>query len=115
MAQLVPPKTRNANNLKAKTSEVCPRKFFIPIYHTENKEVLSPTEIKPTPQPPRRRVIHQDGGGSGIPTCLIRCVLHCMASRQTCDSFHAIRATGPVSYTHLRAHETRHDLVCRLL
>src|SRR5450759_5567241 len=22
---------------------------------------------------------------------------------------------GPVSYTHLRAHETRHDLVCRLL
>src|SRR5659263_725969 len=25
----------------------------------------------------------------------------------------ALRA--PVSYTHLRAHETRHDLVCRLL
>src|SRR5450756_1913701 len=24
-------------------------------------------------------------------------------------------AVGPVSYTHLRAHETRHDLVCRLL
>src|SRR5450756_2291376 len=24
-------------------------------------------------------------------------------------------APGPVSYTHLRAHETRHDLVCRLL
>src|SRR5450756_2661273 len=23
--------------------------------------------------------------------------------------------TKPVSYTHLRAHETRHDLVCRLL
>src|SRR5665648_812778 len=23
--------------------------------------------------------------------------------------------TDPVSYTHLRAHETRHDLVCRLL
>src|SRR5450756_2900256 len=23
--------------------------------------------------------------------------------------------TGAVSYTHLRAHETRHDLVCRLL
>ena len=22
---------------------------------------------------------------------------------------------NPVSYTHLRAHETRHDLVCRLL
>src|SRR5659263_9152 len=26
-----------------------------------------------------------------------------------------IAASGPVSYTHLRAHETRHDLVCRLL
>ena len=25
------------------------------------------------------------------------------------------RAGVPVSYTHLRAHETRHDLVCRLL
>ena len=24
-------------------------------------------------------------------------------------------AVAPVSYTHLRAHETRHDLVCRLL
>src|SRR5450756_3030048 len=26
-----------------------------------------------------------------------------------------INAIVPVSYTHLRAHETRHDLVCRLL
>src|SRR5665648_1168319 len=26
-----------------------------------------------------------------------------------------LRAVSPVSYTHLRAHETRHDLVCRLL
>src|SRR5450756_2359657 len=25
------------------------------------------------------------------------------------------RIFAPVSYTHLRAHETRHDLVCRLL
>src|SRR5450759_5858032 len=27
----------------------------------------------------------------------------------------AIANVVPVSYTHLRAHETRHDLVCRLL
>src|SRR5450756_2634419 len=27
----------------------------------------------------------------------------------------ALAGSGPVSYTHLRAHETRHDLVCRLL
>ena len=26
-----------------------------------------------------------------------------------------LNTVGPVSYTHLRAHETRHDLVCRLL
>src|SRR5659263_423444 len=26
-----------------------------------------------------------------------------------------IQPAGSVSYTHLRAHETRHDLVCRLL
>src|SRR5665648_1115863 len=26
-----------------------------------------------------------------------------------------LNVTIPVSYTHLRAHETRHDLVCRLL
>src|SRR5450756_2782600 len=26
-----------------------------------------------------------------------------------------VLAYNPVSYTHLRAHETRHDLVCRLL
>src|SRR5450756_133208 len=39
---------------------------------------------------------------------------------QTCSSSyptHSIMQTliVPVSYTHLRAHETRHDLVCRLL
>src|SRR5450756_2825166 len=27
----------------------------------------------------------------------------------------AVATNIPVSYTHLRAHETRHDLVCRLL
>src|SRR5665648_1132251 len=32
------------------------------------------------------------------------------------EAFRAMAgATDPVSYTHLRAHETRHDLVCRLL
>src|SRR5450756_662075 len=29
--------------------------------------------------------------------------------------FAALPPQEPVSYTHLRAHETRHDLVCRLL
>src|SRR5450759_1341881 len=45
-----------------------------------------------------------------------------LTSRSTIQSFrqHRSRHTptasnGAVSYTHLRAHETRHDLVCRLL
>src|SRR5450756_2825086 len=35
----------------------------------------------------------------------------------TCDvkAFERLSIRGPVSYTHLRAHETRHDIVCRLL
>src|SRR5659263_99240 len=32
--------------------------------------------------------------------------------RQDSEALHEV---PPVSYTHLRAHETRHDLVCRLL
>src|SRR5665648_1141370 len=31
------------------------------------------------------------------------------------DEFIDEVVVSPVSYTHLRAHETRHDLVCRLL
>ena len=30
-------------------------------------------------------------------------------------SMENVEIVGAVSYTHLRAHETRHDLVCRLL
>src|SRR5450756_2455328 len=40
------------------------------------------------------------------------------ASRARLDcvpSFPQTNGGGAVSYTHLRAHETRHDLVCRLL
>src|SRR5665648_1221310 len=37
-----------------------------------------------------------------------------MVARQTGERLDALDG-GPVSYTHLRAHETRHDLVCRLL
>src|SRR5665648_1228866 len=37
-----------------------------------------------------------------------------LGSRSTKSTIRAPDAR-PVSYTHLRAHETRHDLVCRLL
>src|SRR5450756_838940 len=40
---------------------------------------------------------------------LVRSVKYCSISPSGID-MHL-----PVSYTHLRAHETRHDLVCRLL
>ena len=33
----------------------------------------------------------------------------------SCGDYFPQQAVGSVSYTHLRAHETRHDLVCRLL
>src|SRR5450756_168986 len=35
--------------------------------------------------------------------------------RKVIDTLLAASSDGTVSYTHLRAHETRHDLVCRLL
>src|SRR5450756_1988413 len=35
-------------------------------------------------------------------------------SRSECAT-NTLSSARPVSYTHLRAHETRHDLVCRLL
>src|SRR5450756_1815030 len=38
-----------------------------------------------------------------------------MSDRRRCDAVHQLSAAVTVSYTHLRAHETRHDLVCRLL
>src|SRR5665648_796838 len=38
----------------------------------------------------------------------------CIDMMQTVDQVYPEFATA-VSYTHLRAHETRHDLVCRLL
>src|SRR5450759_1567876 len=38
-----------------------------------------------------------------------------VASAKSWLSYAGVDRTAPVSYTHLRAHETRHDLVCRLL
>src|SRR5450756_1883052 len=37
-----------------------------------------------------------------------------MPSSTDARAFSAFLISSPVSYTHLRAHETRHDLVCRL-
>src|SRR5450759_3817656 len=37
------------------------------------------------------------------------------SARTSCSLAARHSSRRPVSYTHLRAHETRHDLVCRLL
>src|SRR5450756_2935585 len=39
----------------------------------------------------------------------------CRSSHIPASSGTAMSSSDTVSYTHLRAHETRHDLVCRLL
>ena len=38
-----------------------------------------------------------------------------VAQKECLKLGNVVRVHGAVSYTHLRAHETRHDLVCRLL
>src|SRR5665648_1228467 len=43
-----------------------------------------------------------------------KCRTHRVRRTELSD-FHATVGDVAVSYTHLRAHETRHDLVCRLL
>src|SRR5665648_585501 len=54
-------------------------------------------------------------GCAGLRT---RAVLHRASSDRVAEARpqrRGDRCPAPVSYTHLRAHETRHDLVCRLL
>src|SRR5450756_2755609 len=62
-----------------------------------------------------RRVITAAAGGNVIEwyDFYIFGSLATILSVKFFEKSHPIAA--PVSYTHLRAHETRHDLVCRLL
>src|SRR5450759_3519905 len=57
--------------------------------------------------------------GSGGLNHVLRQAFHGSSSAVYCDDFpdpFVLRVSDTsVSYTHLRAHETRHDLVCRLL
>src|SRR5450759_1456574 len=48
-------------------------------------------------------------GGKGV----LKAVEH--INTEISEAVLGLDASEPVSYTHLRAHETRHDLVCRLL
>src|SRR5450756_1477253 len=72
----------------------------------------------PRGSPPRRRLtVAANGGGNIDDRQAIRLtdVPHFSRSIWPPTSGGVGRAVGAVSYTHLRAHETRHDLVCRLL
>src|SRR5450756_2603518 len=72
---------------------------------------------------PARRAVSASGRwvGSGVLSTTTSGVLSCLASSSSSEEYRgasddaASRASAAVSYTHLRAHETRHDLVCRLL
>src|SRR5659263_474451 len=47
----------------------------------------------------------------GLPAAMTRFLAAATDKREIREAFYSMA----VSYTHLRAHETRHDLVCRLL
>src|SRR5665648_1219897 len=53
-----------------------------------------------------------DGFGGDIPFDLIKDSIEPLLNHSDCGGG---LTPSAVSYTHLRAHETRHDLVCRLL
>src|SRR5450756_930916 len=61
-------------------------------------------------EPPRRKLTHAslEDMRPGSPGCQREYVV-------PVESHLGEKRRIPVSYTHLRAHETRHDLVCRLL
>src|SRR5450756_2877366 len=56
------------------------------------------------------RRLHVSTGGVGM---INEDYMH--LAEKLSDARRALMLPHPVSYTHLRAHETRHDLVCRLL
>src|SRR5450759_3266265 len=66
---------------------------------------------------PRATVLMGDSAGrSGAVICPVWSRYWSEASISPIENLIAlITVPVPVSYTHLRAHETRHDLVCRLL
>src|SRR5450759_3868234 len=66
----------------------------------------------------RRTTGATEGSGRQPARSIESIVLHgpCFVNEHDCARLAPGRIVHiPVSYTHLRAHETRHDLVCRLL
>src|SRR5450759_4391994 len=53
--------------------------------------------------------------GSGKSTLAMGAIRYLASNGKVTEGSVRLSGVEPVSYTHLRAHETRHDLVCRLL
>ena len=79
--------------------------FYGPLY-------LDETVVPPTPPPSITKLIPTSGPDTG--GTLVD-IIGANLTGATAVDFGGTAGTGPVSYTHLRAHETVLDLVCRLL
>src|SRR5450756_659695 len=76
---------------------------------------LSWSETAVKSLPIRSRALWYRYHGSWVPSETRECVCISPHSRRPGAPLHTMGLLVPSSYTHLRAHETRHDLVCRLL
>src|SRR5659263_182858 len=114
------------NFIKPDTCQIscCCLNILLPLGHKQDVPFIikNPArKIRQSPEPDIIRTFEMTASkgkrGTGIHHCAVR--------HNVCEpeSIHGLDKTGlnqlwtflTVSYTHLRAHETRHDLVCRLL
>src|SRR5450756_2780950 len=79
-----------------------------------SRRLVPPYIYRPPPRDGRGRVHKPARGGLRKRVRGLREV-HSIAPHRGSLRVRKRRGSTPVSYTHLRAHETRHDLVCRLL
>src|SRR5665809_113183 len=79
-------------------------RWFASIFAPGRKPARIPGAVDAEPQPDRSNLLSHQAGSSTWRTMTV-----------ICANGLSIRAARPVSYTHLRAHETKANLVCRLL
>src|SRR5450756_2327155 len=76
-----------------------------------------PSQVPPIVDPPGQPYGLTGLGGPELATCVCPITMHESTKSVMSVNSQKFIGTGKVtavSYTHLRAHETRHDLVCRL-
>src|SRR5450756_1068840 len=79
---------------------------WVPLHELDEQDALSGSDGSEAETQRRSRLPLAVACVHHHQTMLFHCCLHCRD---------VVNSIVPVSYTHLRAHETRHDLVCRLL